>query len=358
MTKPTSVIAASLDTVFATVLPELLGHAGVRARRLLPGPVTVVVPNPGRRFRWLCGPEPSRIGLRVPVLGGVRSPRLSTGSVRSPERRRTCRASRIRAPRRGAGGDPLEGRGGDRRRADADRQALHGRRSDGPRSRGAARGRAVRGRDPCTPRRLLGGCRRASAAPIFDRLHVRAARIGVTVSITERTLSDLRTAGLAEIDPEIAELCNAELRRQREQLELIASENFTWPSVLEAVGSVSRTSTPRAFPVSATTAAARSSMRSSGSHRAGEVAVRRRARERPAALWRPRPTWPPYAVLSRATRCSGLRLDHGGHLTHGPPGQLLGPATTTSSRYGVGRDDERIDMDEVRATRRRSTVRS
>ena len=58
------------------------------------------------------------------------------------------------------------------------------------------------------------------------------------MSITERTLTDLRTAGLAEIDPEIAELCNAELRRQRDQLELIASENFTWPSVLEAVGSV------------------------------------------------------------------------------------------------------------------------
>jgi glycine hydroxymethyltransferase len=58
------------------------------------------------------------------------------------------------------------------------------------------------------------------------------------VSITERTLTDLRTAGLAEIDPEIAELCNAELRRQRDQLELIASENFTWPSVLQAVGSV------------------------------------------------------------------------------------------------------------------------
>ena len=38
LTKPTSVIAASLDTVFATVLPELLGRAGVRARRLLPVP--------------------------------------------------------------------------------------------------------------------------------------------------------------------------------------------------------------------------------------------------------------------------------------------------------------------------------
>jgi L-threonylcarbamoyladenylate synthase len=68
LSKPTSIVAASLETVFTTVLPELLGRAGVQARRLLPGPVTVVVPNPGRRFRWLCGPDPSRIGLRVPVL--------------------------------------------------------------------------------------------------------------------------------------------------------------------------------------------------------------------------------------------------------------------------------------------------
>jgi L-threonylcarbamoyladenylate synthase len=68
LSKPTSIVAASLETVFATVLPELLGRAGVQASRLLPGPVTVVVPNPGRRFRWLCGADPSRIGLRVPVL--------------------------------------------------------------------------------------------------------------------------------------------------------------------------------------------------------------------------------------------------------------------------------------------------
>ena len=79
------------------------------------------------------------------------------------------------------------------------------------------------------------------------------------MSITERTLSDLRTAGLAEIDPEIAELRNAELRRQRDQLELIASENFTGPSVLEAVGSVLTNKYAEGFPVVATTAAARSS---------------------------------------------------------------------------------------------------
>ena len=61
-------VAASLETVFSTVLPELLGRAGTRARLVLPGRVTVIVPNPSRRFRWLCGGDPSSIGLRVPEL--------------------------------------------------------------------------------------------------------------------------------------------------------------------------------------------------------------------------------------------------------------------------------------------------
>jgi L-threonylcarbamoyladenylate synthase len=68
LSRPTSIVAGSLEAVFETVLPELPGPAGVQARRLLPGPVTLVVPNPGGRFRWLCGSDPSRIGLRVPVL--------------------------------------------------------------------------------------------------------------------------------------------------------------------------------------------------------------------------------------------------------------------------------------------------
>jgi L-threonylcarbamoyladenylate synthase len=68
LAQPTAILCASLATLFTTALPELFGHAGVRARRLLPGPVTLVVPNPSRRFRWLCGPAPDRIGVRVPEL--------------------------------------------------------------------------------------------------------------------------------------------------------------------------------------------------------------------------------------------------------------------------------------------------
>jgi L-threonylcarbamoyladenylate synthase len=68
LSRPTSIVAASLEAVLGRLLPELSGRAAEQARRLLPGPVTLVVPNPGGRFRWLCGPDPSRIGLRVPVL--------------------------------------------------------------------------------------------------------------------------------------------------------------------------------------------------------------------------------------------------------------------------------------------------
>ena len=46
-----------------------------------------------------------------------------------------------------------------------------------------------------------------------------------------------RSAGLSEVDPDIAALLGRELERQRGTVELIASENFTWPGVLEAMGS-------------------------------------------------------------------------------------------------------------------------
>ena len=58
------------------------------------------------------------------------------------------------------------------------------------------------------------------------------------MAVAQGTFQELRQAGLAEIDPEIAALLEQELERQRNQIELIASENFTWPSILEAVGSV------------------------------------------------------------------------------------------------------------------------
>src|SRR6188474_1643309 len=68
------------------------------------------------------------------------------------------------------------------------------------------------------------------------------------MAVAQETLDRLRTAGLEELDPEIAELLGRELDRQRGQIELIASENFTWPSVLEAVGSVPTNKYAEGYP--------------------------------------------------------------------------------------------------------------
>src|SRR4051812_20572706 len=64
----------------------------------------------------------------------------------------------------------------------------------------------------------------------------------------QQTFGQLTTAGLDQIDPEIAELLGRETERQRGQIELIASENFTWPSVLEAIGSTPTNKYAEGYP--------------------------------------------------------------------------------------------------------------
>jgi L-threonylcarbamoyladenylate synthase len=49
-------------------LPELRGRGMLIARTLLPGPYTLVLPNPARRYRWITGETPETIGVRVPEL--------------------------------------------------------------------------------------------------------------------------------------------------------------------------------------------------------------------------------------------------------------------------------------------------
>jgi L-threonylcarbamoyladenylate synthase len=66
-TTPSALLAADLDMILDAV-PELRGRAAVAARALLPGAYTLVLPNPARRFRWLCGANPHAIGIRVPEL--------------------------------------------------------------------------------------------------------------------------------------------------------------------------------------------------------------------------------------------------------------------------------------------------
>ena len=67
--QPIALVAADLDLLFECV-PELRGRSGTIARALLPGPYTLVFPNPARRFRWLTGARPETIGVRVPDVSG------------------------------------------------------------------------------------------------------------------------------------------------------------------------------------------------------------------------------------------------------------------------------------------------
>jgi L-threonylcarbamoyladenylate synthase len=67
--EPIALVACDLDMLFELV-PELRGRSGVIARALLPGPYTLVLPNPARRYRWLTGAYEDAIGVRVPLLDG------------------------------------------------------------------------------------------------------------------------------------------------------------------------------------------------------------------------------------------------------------------------------------------------
>jgi L-threonylcarbamoyladenylate synthase len=68
--QPTALVAADLERL-QELLPELPPRAEAIARALLPGPYTLILPNPAERFPWLAGTRPDAIGVRVPALEGA-----------------------------------------------------------------------------------------------------------------------------------------------------------------------------------------------------------------------------------------------------------------------------------------------
>jgi L-threonylcarbamoyladenylate synthase len=96
--KPTAVMFFEVGLALAA-LPELGERTRAAVERLLPGALTLLVPNPARRFPLACGPEPEVLGLRVPLLegaleplGAVGRPVLQSSANRSgqPESRRVA----------------------------------------------------------------------------------------------------------------------------------------------------------------------------------------------------------------------------------------------------------------------------
>jgi len=65
--QPTAVLASSVEQLLEAI-PELRGDVATIVHTLLPGPFTLVLPNPARRFRWLAGTRTDAIGVRVPDL--------------------------------------------------------------------------------------------------------------------------------------------------------------------------------------------------------------------------------------------------------------------------------------------------
>jgi glycine hydroxymethyltransferase len=167
------------------------------------------------------------------------------------------------------------------------------------------------------------------------------------MAVAAETLATLRTAGLTTVDPEIAALLGRELDRQRGQIELIASENFTWPAVLEAVGSVPTNKYAEGYP----------GRRYYGGCEIVDE-IEQLAIDRAKALFgADHANVQPHAgaqanmavylaALQPGDTVLSLRLDHGGHLTHGLKVNFSGRLYSIV-HYGVSRHTNRVDYDEV-----------
>jgi glycine hydroxymethyltransferase len=159
---------------------------------------------------------------------------------------------------------------------------------------------------------------------------------------------DLFTRSLAEADPEIADVIRLELGRQRDEIELIASENIVSRAVLEAQGSVLTNKYAEGLP----------GKRYYGGCQFVDVAETL-AIERVTKLFgccfanvQPHSGASAnaavfLALMQPGDTFMGLNLAAGGHLTHGSPVNLSGKWFKVVP-YGVRREDQRIDLDEVR----------
>ena len=167
------------------------------------------------------------------------------------------------------------------------------------------------------------------------------------MAVTALSLEQLRTAGLADIDPDIAALLGRELERQRAEIELIASENFTWPSVLEAVGSTPTNKYSEGYP----------GRRYYGGCEVVDE-IEELAIDRAKALFgAEHANVQPHAgaqtnmavyfsCLDPGDTILSLELSHGGHLTHGLKVNFSGRLYTIV-HYGVSRESSLVDYDEV-----------
>ena len=157
---------------------------------------------------------------------------------------------------------------------------------------------------------------------------------------------DLETVRLA--DPEVAQAMELELTRQREHIELIASENFVSPAVLAAMGSHLTNKYAEGYPGKRYYGGCEcvDIVEKLAIKRAKELFGAEHANVQPhsgaqanLAVY--------FALLNPGDTILGMNLSHGGHLTHGSPVNMSGKYFNIVP-YGVSEKDERIDYDGVR----------
>src|SRR5215471_6922358 len=156
------------------------------------------------------------------------------------------------------------------------------------------------------------------------------------------------TSPLDRTDPEVADVIRRELERQNTTIQLIASENFTSPAVLEAQGSVLTNKYSEGYPgkryyggnfvVDAAEELARSRARSLFDAEYANVQPHSGANANQAAYM---------ALLEPGDKVMGMRLDQGGHLTHGSPVNFSGRLYDFIA-YGVDDESETLDYDVIR----------
>ena len=163
----------------------------------------------------------------------------------------------------------------------------------------------------------------------------------------------LAAAPLAQLDPEVHAAIAGELARQQHHLELIASENFTYPAALEAMGSVLTNKYAEGYP---------GKRWYGGCEQVDKVEVL--AIERAKQLFgADHANVQPHsgaqantavyaAVLVPGDKVLGMNLSHGGHLTHGNPANFSGKLYHFC-QYGVREDNGLIDYDELAAVAQR-----
>jgi glycine hydroxymethyltransferase len=157
---------------------------------------------------------------------------------------------------------------------------------------------------------------------------------------------------VSEVDPEIAQVLDDERNRQETTLEMIASENFVPQAVLDAQGSVLTNKYAEGYPgkryyggcefvdVAEELARARAKELFGADH--VNVQPHAGAQANNAVY---------YAFLEPGDRVLGMKLDHGGHLSHGMKINVSGRLYDFAS-YGVRQSDSRLDMDDVAAAAR------